>query len=90
MLGAPTAGLPDPSELWHGTQVSKTSRPRVAASVVPRRHPERFNPPARNRAVQSAIRYGSNFRIMRMINCKEFINRRMLAAGRIEDKLNLP
>jgi hypothetical protein len=89
-LGAPTGGFPEPSALWQGTQVSKTSLPRVAASVLPKPHPERFSPPInKRREAQVASRYAATVCILLMFNRKGIPKARILAADKIENKRNL-
>src|SRR5579864_1917797 len=84
ILGAPMAELPDPSALWHGTHVWKTSRPRVAASVSPKRHPERLSPPIKIRSGQNPKRRGTSVCTVRMFNREGVRESWMLTADKNE------
>jgi len=89
MFGAPIAGLPDPSVLWHGAQVSKSSRPRAVTSAEAERQPDRDSPPATSSNVQNVIRRETGSLMERKLNGMALVEERILAARRNEDKVEL-
>jgi hypothetical protein len=66
--------------------------PRVAASVLPQPHPERFNPQARTKRnkAQAEDRFGQNILVLDIEIRTGLLKARILAVEKNENKQNLP